>query len=153
MLDGSSNTAALVMVERKSLYTIIRRVPNRKASTVARAMTASLASFKVRTITYDNGSEFARFKEVEQSSQSKAYFCHPYSSWEKGLVENTIGLIREYFPKRSKQSLPNHQIAFTKVQEELNNRPRKSIQFKRPKQLINKFKKQVVSTRNDAIFT
>ena len=127
----------LVLVERKSLYTLIKRIANRKSYTVSKAIIAALKPFRVRSITYDNGAEFARFEEVENASKSKAYFCHPYSAWEKGLVENTIGLIREYFPKGSGQ-LPEDQAIFDSVQKEINSRPRKCIQFKNPNQLLRK---------------
>ena len=125
--------ALLVLVERKTKFTLIRTVRDRKAKTVSQAILKALSPYRVRTITYDNGSEFARFEEVAQQTSSKAYFCFPYHAWQKGLVENTIGLLREYFPKASKQPLPAHYQIYRRVASELNERPRKTLSFAAPR--------------------
>lgn len=108
LMEGPRHSprSLLVLTDRKSRYTVIRSVENRKADTVARAIIQSLQPYRVRTITYDNGSEFAKFAEVCEATHSKAYFRNPYHAWEKPLVENTIGLLREYFPKKTKTALP-----------------------------------------------
>jgi len=137
---GPSGTkrALLVLVERKSKLALIRSVRDRKSETVSKAIIKTLAGYKVRTITYDNGAEFSKFREVAADTHSKPFFCQPYHAWEKGLVENTIGLLREYFPKASKEKLPSHYSVYQRVQHELNARPRKTLEFKAPTDLVQK---------------
>ncbi|WP_159434740.1 IS30 family transposase [Rubritalea squalenifaciens] len=96
----------------------------------------ALKKFKTRTITYDNGTEFSNFREVASATGSKPFFCNPYHAWEKGLVENTIGLIREYFPKKTGNHLPIAPEIYQQVQEEINQRPRKTMGFRTPDSFI-----------------
>ncbi len=80
-------------------------------------------------ITSDNGREFAGHQQIGQSLKADFYFAHPYHSWERGLNENTNGLVRQYFPKKSEFSkITDRQI--TKVVDRLNNRPRKTLGYK-----------------------
>ena len=89
----------------------------------------------IKTITYENGKEFAGHMDIAKESQSKSYFAHPYSSWERGLNENTNGLIRQYFPKGSDFSLLSKRDIEIVIHK-LNNRPRKCLEFKTPNQAI-----------------
>ncbi len=90
---------------------------------------------RVKTITYENGKEFSGHESIAKFSGSKAYFAHPYSSWERGLNENTNGLLRQYFPKGSDFSvLRDSDIKIG--MEKLNNRPRKCLGFKAPNQVF-----------------
>lgn len=130
-----SRRALLVLVERKTKFTVIKTLKDRKAETVSQAIVKALSPYQVRSITYDNGSEFARFGEVAMQTDSKAYFCLPYHAWQKGLVENTIGLLREYFPKAAKRPLSAHYLTYRKVASELNQRPRKTLSFAAPCEL------------------
>jgi len=87
------------------------------------------------TITSDNGKEFAKHEEVSQALNADFYFCHPYSSWERGLNENTNGLIRQFFPKGSEFiSITDEQVLA--VQNNLNFRPRKTLGFKTPNEIF-----------------
>jgi IS30 family transposase len=82
-------------------------------------------SSKIHTITYDNGLEFAEHERMAKALDVDIYFAHPYSSWERGINENTNGLIRQYFPKSTDfNKVTNSQIEF--VMERLNTRPRKT---------------------------
>jgi len=83
----------------------------------------------------DNGKEFALFKELERSLGLKVYFAHPYTSWERGLNENTNGLIRQYFPKQTDFANVSHQ-AVAKVEWKLNNRPRKCLGYRTPEEVL-----------------
>ncbi|MFQ3228435.1 MAG: IS30 family transposase [Porticoccaceae bacterium] len=91
---------------------------------------------KVKTLTFDNGSEFVRHEKIAKSLNAKTYFAHPYSSWERGINENTNGLLRQYFPKKT----DFRQVSWKQVKdavESLNNRPRKTRGYKTPNQLFN----------------
>ena len=99
---GKGHRGALVtLVERKSKYTVIRSVLNKTAEAVRNAVADGLAPYIswVHTITYDNGREFTDHEGMASDLNADIYFAHPYSSWERGLNENTNGLIRQYFPK------------------------------------------------------
>ena len=140
---GTRHKGALVTaVERKTKFTCIKQVPDRKANTVTQALSDMLSPYKNRvlTITVDNGKEFASHQKIAQALGAAVYFAHPYHAWERGLNENTNGLIRQYFPKNSDLTTPNTtKVRF--VQNRLNNRPRKSLNFKKPVELF--FKKTV----------
>jgi IS30 family transposase len=98
-------------------------------------MTTQLQSLEVKTITSDNGREFARHQEVAAQLSADFYFAHPYSSWERGANENTNGLVRQYFPKKSDFSkITDKQI--NKVVERLNQRPRKTLGYKTPNEVF-----------------
>ncbi len=86
---------------------------------------------KIHTITSDNGLEFANHKNISKVLDYKHYFCHPYSSWERGLNEYTNGLIRQYIPKGI--SFENITLEDIKIiEDKLNNRPRKALNWKTP---------------------
>jgi IS30 family transposase len=90
---------------------------------------------KVQTITADNGKEFAGHEEINRILEIGFYFAHPYHSWERGLNENTNGLIRQYFPKgMSFDSITDEDVTF--VMDRLNNRPRKSLDYATPNEVF-----------------
>ena len=140
---GKHHKGALVTaVERKTKITCIKQVPDKKADTITQALIDILSPYKNRvlTITVDNGKEFASHQKIAQALGAAVYFAHPYHAWERGLNENTNGLIRQYFPKNSDLTTPNTtKVRF--VQNRLNKRPRKSLNFKTPVELF--FKKTV----------
>jgi IS30 family transposase len=131
---GKNHKGALVTaVERKSKFTCIRYVSHKRADLVANALIDMLSPFqdKVHTITTDNGKEFAKHQEISKALKTDVYFAHPYHSWERGLNENTNGLIRQYFPKNySFDNITTENVIF--VQNRLNMRPRKSLNYKTP---------------------
>jgi len=131
---GKNHKGALVTaVERKSKFTCIRYVPYKRADLVAKALIDMLRPFqdKVHTITNDNGKEFAQHLKISKGLKADVYFAHPYSAWERGLNENTNGLIRQYFPKNNSfDNITPEDVIF--VQNRLNMRPRKSLNFKTP---------------------
>jgi IS30 family transposase len=131
---GKGHRGALVtLVERKSLYTVIRSVLHRTAEAVRNAVVDGLTPHRdrVHTITYDNGREFADHEGMASDLEASIYFAHPYASWERGLNENTNGLIRQYFPKhRDLTTVTEHEIK--RAMDKLNHRPRKSLGFRTP---------------------
>ena len=132
---GKNHQGALVtIVERVSKFTLIAKVLNKQADTVTEATITLLKPYqgdKLFTITADNGKEFAGHEKISQELDLDVYFAHPYSSWERGVNENTNGLIRQYFPKGS--SFENITEAdVEKVMDRLNHRPRKTLNYKTP---------------------
>ena len=134
--------ALLTLTERKTRKEIIIAIPNRKAETVVKALDAlerKLGARRFRaifkSITFDNGTEFAAADELERSCinkhlpRTKVYFCHPYSSWERGTNENTNGMIRRRFPKGTNfAAVTNAQIV--QAENWINNYPRKILGYK-----------------------
>jgi len=84
-----------------------------------------------KTITSDNGKEFAYHKEVSETLNTDFYFAHPYSSWERGLNEHTNGLIRQYLPKKTDFTQISKEEIIT-IQDKLNHRPRKVLGYRTP---------------------
>jgi len=124
--------AALTLVERKSRFTLMRKVDGKQALPVAKAMIGCLDWVPVvETITNDNGKEFAEHKMVSSALSANVYFAHPYSSWERGTNENTNGLIRQYLPKdRDLTTLTAKEELM--IMDRLNLRPRKCLDFLTP---------------------
>jgi len=131
---GKGHRGALVtLVERKSLYTVIRSVLHKTAEAVRNAVVDGLTPHidRVHTITYDNGREFTDHEGMASDLETRIYFAHPYASWERGLNENTNGLIRQYFPKdRDLRTVTTREIE--KAMDKLNHRPRKSLGYRTP---------------------
>jgi len=131
---GKDHKQAIVtLVDRHSKFTLMQMVNSKEAFEVSRAILKLLKPLQaiVKTITSDNGKEFAYFQEIERKLQCQFYFAEPYKSWQRGLNEHTNGLIREYIPKKTKFiDVSNRQI--TEIQEKLNHRPRKVLGYKTP---------------------
>ncbi len=127
----------LTAVERKSKFTLIKKVPNKKANMIADATVNLFEPYqkKVFTITSDNGKEFTNHDRIAKELKSGFYFAHPYHAWERGLNENTNGLIRQYFPKTMGfENITNDQIQM--VMNRLNSRPRKTLGFATPNDIF-----------------
>jgi IS30 family transposase len=131
---GRHHVGALVtIVDRKSKYAIIKKVSSKRAEEVSEALISMLEPLKdiTKTITSDNGKEFAYHKKVSQILDTDFYFAHPYASWERGLNEHTNGLIRQYLPKKTDfTKISKEEI--TNIQNKLNHRPRKILNYKTP---------------------
>jgi IS30 family transposase len=127
----------VTLVERKTRWSIIGKAPNRTAKEVRAVIVKRLLPLAshVQTLTYDNGKEFALHQDIDKELQSNGYFAHPYHSWERGLNENTNGLIRQFFPKgKDLSEVTDEEIQ--RVMDKLNNRPRKCLGFKTPNQVF-----------------
>ena len=135
---GKNHRGALVtLAERKSRYTVAKMLPNREAVPVAKTITDLLKSLpgSVHTITFDNGKEFANHDVIAKKLEALIYFAHPYSSWERGLNENTNGLLRQYFPKGTDFAKVTAS-AVSKAVDRLNHRPRKVLGYKTPHEIF-----------------
>jgi len=135
---GKDHQGALVtLVERKSLYTVMQGVAHKTADAVHNAVTELLTPLTdlVHTITYDNGREFAEHEGMAKDLDADIYFAHPYSSWERGVNENTNGLIRQYFPKnRNLTTVTDKEIE--QATDRLNHRPRKTLDYRTPYEVL-----------------
>ena len=90
-----------------------------------------------RTITYDNGSENTQHAETNRQLETKSYFCEPYHSWEKGSVENAIGIVRRYFPKKTNWAKVSAR-QLKKVENRINNRPKKCLNYATPNEVFSR---------------
>jgi IS30 family transposase len=136
LIVGKNNKGAMVtLVERTTAMIMIRKLENGKnADSLANVVIDMLLPYKetVKSITSDNGSEFARHEKIAQKLFADFYFAHPYSSWERGLSEYSNKLIRQYIPKKS--NFDNFDEEFIKqVQYKINRRPRKNLKYNTPK--------------------
>jgi transposase, IS30 family len=130
----------LTLVERKTKLTIMAKLPRATSVATSKAAVRRLRPIDdfVHTITFDNGKEFAAHQDIAVALDTKIFFATPYHAWERGLNENTNGLIRDFFPKGTDFStITTAEIA--KVERLLNSRPRKCLGFRSPKEVFNSF--------------
>lgn len=135
LVIGKNHKGALVtLADRKSKKLRMVKVDSKEADVVSKAVCALLKGETANTITFDNGKEFTNHESIAKNTGAKVYFAHPYSSWERGLNENTNGLVRQYFPKGS--SFENITTQDVKCAEDtLNSRPRKTLGYNTPNEV------------------
>ncbi|MSP03688.1 MAG: IS30 family transposase [Acetobacteraceae bacterium] len=142
---GAGHKQAIVsVVERKSGYAILAKVANKTADLVASAIVNRLSPLAplVKTITYDNGKEFADHAHIDNELGSTAYFADPFSSWQRGTNKNLNGLVRQYVPKkRPLSTVTERELAM--IEYRLNNRPRKRLGFRTPYEVFTQSIKRV----------
>jgi IS30 family transposase len=129
--------ALATFVDRKSRFLVAAPLADGRARTMRRAAVAALGEIpmtKLRTLTLDNGHEFAEHKKMEAALGIKAYFAPPYQSWRRGTNENTNGLLREFFPKRDRRKPTRKQV--DRAVDLLNNRPRKCLGWRAPAEVF-----------------
>jgi len=130
-----SKAALTVIHDRKARYTRLRKIPNLKPSVNAEAITKMSKDLRRLSITHDNGIENRNHKDVAVSLSVKTFFCNPYSSWEKGSVENTIGRIRRFIPKGADlNDYSDEEIQ--RIEDWLNHTPRKCLGYKTPYEIM-----------------
>lgn len=137
----------LSLVERKSKLTRLYKLESKTAAEVTDATIRLLAplSDRVHTITVDNGKEFVQHEAITAALRAAIYFTHPYAAWERGLNENTNGLIRQYFPKKLDfGTITNAEVQ--RVEHLLNNRPRKTLGYQTANEVF--FKQRFVALPN-----
>ena len=133
LIGKQQKQALLTLTERKSRFTLLGKLSRRTAQTVRQQVCKLLlpVRHKVHTLTSDHGKEFADHAQIAESLQLRFYFAHPYAAWERGTNENTNGLLRQYFPKKSDlQFVSNKKIE--QAMSRLNFRPRKCLAFRTP---------------------
>ena len=131
----SSPACVMTLVDRRSGYLIARLLPDRSADSLNRAAIEALEGFPVHTLTTDNGMEFAKFSEIERALDTQVYFAHKHCPGERGLNENTNGLLRQFFPKGTDFSTvsPDQLVWAVAL---LNSRPRKTRAFQTPEEIM-----------------
>jgi len=145
LIAGSKNTHIATLVERQTRYVMLAKVNGRDTKTVIKALikqSKKLPKELYKSLTWDRGKELADHKEFSLATDIKVYFCDPRSPWQRGSNENTNGLLRQYFPKRTDLSV-HSQAHLNKVARQLNERPRKTLGYRTPAQ---KFNECVAST-------
>ncbi|MCP3942745.1 MAG: IS30 family transposase [Desulfobacteraceae bacterium] len=138
VLSRQSKVALAVSVERISKLVKIKKIKQNKAALFSKAIVRRMTNLPPssrRSITYDNGSENALHEFINDQLNTDSYFCNPYHSWEKGSVENIIGLIRRFFPKKTDFAKITHK-RIKEVEFLLNSRPRKCLDFKTPNKVF-----------------
>ena len=135
---GKNHKGGLVtLAERKSRYVLAGHIRSKHAAGVTAVTTRLLSPHKDKchTITLDNGKEFAEHESIATKLKADIYFAHPYSSWERGLNENSNGLLRQYFPKGMELTdISEEQVQW--AVERLNHRPRKVLGYRTPHEVF-----------------
>lgn len=150
---GKGHRGALVtLVERKSRYTLAMRVDSKHSEGVTQAIVKMLRPHKAQclTLTFDNGKEFAEHAFIGKALQAQVYFAHPYRSWERGLNENTNGLLRQYFPK-STNLLKVTEDEVNDAVYALNHRPRKCLGYRTPYEVFYGLEINPIKLPSDAL--
>ena len=139
LIVGKNHKSALgTLVERKTRAVLLVRLKKKDPTHVRRAFERKVKTLPAqmrRTLTYDQGWEMAQHRLFTERTKMKVYFCHPASPWERGTCENTNGLLRQYFPKGTDFSKVTSK-EILRVQHELNDRPRKTLDYRTPREVL-----------------
>jgi len=139
LLSGSKNSHIATLVERHTRYLMLVKVANKETQTVVSALIGQakkLPSELYKSLTWDRGKELADHRRFTLATDIDVYFCDPQSPWQRGSNENTNGLLRQYFPKGTDLSVYS-QAELNKVARQLNERPRKTLEFETPAERFN----------------
>ena len=134
LLAGSHNTWIATLVERQTRFVLLVAVPHRDTATVVDALAVQMRTLPAqlaRSLTWDRGLELAAHRRFSLATDLAVYFCDPYSPWQRGSNENTNGLLRQYFPKKTDLSVYT-QTDLDAVAARLNGRPRKTLAYETP---------------------
>jgi IS30 family transposase len=145
LLAGSKNTHIATLVERHSRFVMLIKVPSKDTETVVASLSRHVLKLPAtlrRSLTWDRGHEMAKHKSFTVDTNVKVYFCDPQSPWQRGTNENTNGLLRQYFPKKTDLSVYS-QAHLNKIALRLNQRPRETLGFQTP---ADKLQASVAST-------
>jgi IS30 family transposase len=139
LIAGSNNSYIATLVERHTRYVMLAKVKNKDTESVITALikqSKKLPDELYKSLTWDRGKELADHKRFTLETDIKVYFCDPRSPWQRGSNENTNGLLRQYFPKGTDLSV-HSQAKLNAVARQLNERPRKTLEFRTPAQKFN----------------
>ena len=137
-VEGKGHQGGIgTFVDIKSRYLVIRKVNDKSAYEMKNVVLDGFKNYPkiAKTFTFDNGTEFSLHDQIEKELGAEVYFAHPYSPWERGLNENTNGLIRKFYPKGTDFSRVTDEDIL-RVQNLINERPRKSLNYKTPKEVL-----------------
>lgn len=138
MVSRKSKESLLVVLERKTRSIKLRRLERKTSEALKISLINALKHFKsaVKTITYDNGTENVLHQEVNAVLGCNSYFCNPYHSWEKGSVENAIGIVRRFIPKgKDISEVSDYELQV--IEQKINSRPRKILDYNTPRKEFN----------------
>ena len=138
VVSKQSLAALQIMTERKSRFVRITKISRKTSSKAMNAIIRQLEKYPPRlrsTVTLDNGSENTEHERITAAVGARTFFCAPFHSWEKGTVENTIGLIRRFFPKKTDFKHVSY-YAVKRAEQLLNNRPRKCLNYATPNEVL-----------------
>lgn len=141
LLVGDRDSFIATLVERSSRYVMLVKVPAKDSQTVVKAVAKHIQKLPAelrRSLTWDRGAEMARHKEFKIATDLQVYFCDPHSPWQRGSNENTNGLLRQYFPKGEPLD-EFSQTELNSVARRLNERPRKTLDFKTPAESLSEY--------------
>ena len=150
---GKGHQGVLVtLVERRSRYTLAAQLDSRHSNKVTQAIIELLGPHKqqCKTLTFDNGKEFAEHEFIAKCLNTKVYFAHPYCSWERGLNENHNGLLRQYFPKET-NLLKVTQDEVNEAVYRMNHRPRKCLGYRTPHEVFYGLEMRPLKLPTDAL--
>ncbi len=136
---GGDKACLLTLADRASKFSIIRKIPNKTAEAVEKSMNDCYdnTTLPFLTVTYDNGTEFSSHQNIANNLGCEIYFARPYKSCDRGLNEHTNGLIRRFFPKKTDfGNVTDEEVQY--VQNLLNDRPRKSLNYLTPNEFVAK---------------
>jgi IS30 family transposase len=139
LISGSKNSHIATLVERHTRYVMLAKVASKDTETVVSALikqAGKLPSELYKSLTWDRGKELADHRRFSLATDIDVYFCDPQSPWQRGSNENTNGLLRQYFPKGTDLSVYS-QAYLNKVARQLNERPRKTLEFETPAERFN----------------
>ena len=140
LICGSNNSYIATLVERHSRFVMLVKVDDSKTSTVIAALikhAQKLPKELYKSLTWDRGREIKDHKQFTLATDIKVYLCDPYSPWQRGSNENTNRLLRQYFPKSTDLSVHSQQ-KLSSVARQLNERPRKTLDYETPAQKFNR---------------
>lgn len=139
LIKGAGNRSSVgVLVERTTRLVLLAKMPDATAESALAAFTAKLNQITQplrQSLTYDQGREMARHRELARNTNIKVYFCDPHSPWQRGSCENTNGLLRQMLPKGTDLSI-HDQEALDSMADLLNNRPRETLDWRTPIQIF-----------------
>lgn len=139
LIAGSKNSYIATLVERQSRYVMLVKVKDRKSETVVTALIKhahKLPTELYKSLTWDRGKELSNHQIFTLKTKIDVYFCDPRSPWQRGSNENTNRLLRQYYPKGTDLSVYS-QTSLNKVARQLNERPRKTLDFETPAERFN----------------
>ena len=139
LIAGSNNSYIATLVERHTRYVMLAKVKNKDTESVVSALikqSKKLPDELYKSLTWDRGKELADHKRFTLETDINVYFCDPRSPWQRGSNENTNGLLRQYFPKGTDLSV-HSQTKLNAVARQLNERPRKTLEFETPAKRFN----------------
>jgi len=139
LISGTENSHSATLVERHTRYVMLVKVANKETQTVVSALikqARKLPTELYKSLTWDRGKELAAHQRFTLATDIDVYFCDPQSPWQRGSNENTNRLLRQYFPKGTDLSV-HSQAELNKVARQLNERPRKTLEFETPAERFN----------------